>query len=93
MGLQPNEYWEMSFDEINSFLEVMQEKHKETQKHEFELEFMNAYWQRKEKLSSEDLKEIFRGIDKPKKMTDTEMFNKIKALTIAFGGEIKETRI
>lgn len=84
-GLQPSEYWEMSFEEINAFLEVMQEKEKDQYKYDVSMQFYNAVFNNA-KRPYEAYQEIINELDK-KEMTNDEMENMARRLNAIFGGK------
>jgi hypothetical protein len=79
-------------------LNLMILAYKESKKQDFEQQltaaYLNAMWQRKDKLSSDDLKEVINKLNdeqpetkhKPK-MTPEQMLNEVKKLNAAFGGD------
>lgn len=77
---------------FNEKQKLEQEKRKIEFEEELTVAYFGAYWQRLEKLSVKNLKEVIDKINHPnkankkKQMTNEEMLNKVKKLNAAFGG-------
>ncbi|MCM3763443.1 hypothetical protein [Neobacillus niacini] len=78
--------------DFNEKQKIEHEKRKIQFEEELTVAYFGAYWQRVEKLSIKNLKEVIDKINQPtnkKQMTNEEMLNKVKQLNAALGGEVR----
>jgi hypothetical protein len=85
MGININDFNEMTPLEYRLHIKVYNEKLKQDRKDRLALTYLGAAWQRAKKLP--DYKRLL-GMELPKKkMTNEEMLLKVKQLNAAFGGD------
>lgn len=80
----------MSFDEINAYLEVMQQKEKDILKYDITLAFYNAAFTNAKK-PYDIYRQVINDIDKQgQTQTDEDMEKMAKKLNAMFGGTVKK---
>lgn len=92
MGLSLSEYEEFTPKELNLLAEVYAEKEKEKVESNITFAWLNAYYQRVEKLSplKECLDEALGRTPKGEEMSDDAMLEMVKRLNAQFGGKVEE---
>lgn len=78
-----SEYWEMTPNEFNLYVEAHNEKLQHEQEERLTLVWLGAYCQRVEKLMS--LNEFLGKEDQG--MSDDQMLEQVRMLNVKFGGE------
>jgi len=88
------EFWELTPYEFFLKVDAYSKKKIEHTKEQITIAYLNALWTiqwlGKRHNHPRPLKEILDSIGKEKReMTDEEMFERVKALNVLFGGEVK----
>lgn len=100
-GIQPSEFWNMTPGEMALCRETYQEKYELEVKENFKSAMLSAWFTVKWLLERnvppyETLNAVLDGLGtqepkEHKEMTDEEIFEVIKAMNYAFGGDVVET--
>ncbi|MEH7093938.1 hypothetical protein [Neobacillus vireti] len=92
MGISISDYNDMTPYELSVAIMVFNEKSKNEMEEKLFVAYHSALWQRVDKLSINNLKEVLDNLNgkvKNKEMTPEEMLEKVKMLNAAFNGEVK----
>lgn len=87
LGISRTEYEEMTPYELNLHAKIYMKVRKEEEEQKIVLTYLGASWQRAKKMPS--LKSILNKTEpKKKKMSENDIFEEIKRLNEAFGGDV-----
>lgn len=89
-GIKPSEFWQMTPAELILFIEANQSLELDQFKQAITCAWLCAAYQRSKRLP--DLDEVMKKLEykEPEPMTSDDIFNQIKALNGALGGEVIE---
>lgn len=92
MGLSLTEYEEFTPKQLNLLAEVYSAKEKEKVEENITFAWLNAYYQRVEKLNplKECIDEAFGKKPEEEEMTDDAMLEMVKKLNAQFGGKVED---
>jgi hypothetical protein len=87
MGIRPAEYNDMTPYELNLCISDFNEKRKQEYEEKVALVWLGESLHRRKKLPT--LSQLLEQKEPKKQMTADEMYEKVKMLNAAFGGEVK----
>lgn len=79
----------MTPHELNLHVESFTERMRHDYKEKLTMSYLTAYWGRSKKMP--ELKKLL-GEEAPKKQSDKDMLDKVRALNAAFGGIVEHER-
>lgn len=92
-GISPLEFWELTPFELALMFKAYTRKKEEDTKEKITMAYMSALWTAqwfgKKQNHPKPLKEILKGTELKKPMTDEEMLERVKVLNAILGGEVK----
>lgn len=74
--------------ELSLYVKAYNRDKKAEQEAQITQAYLTAAWQRASKMPK--LENVLKAKSKKKQMTDKQLFNMVRALNAAFGGEVKE---